>query len=131
MEHYDVRIDFYIARSAPFAKPVLEYIRHLIHETSPLITENIKWGMPFFEYKGNVCTMAAFKEHCAFGFWKASLLNDPHQVLKPGDTAYGSFGRITSIADLPSKVILADFIAQAIALNEKGEKKALSKKASD
>jgi uncharacterized protein YdeI (YjbR/CyaY-like superfamily) len=119
MGQFDSRVDAYIDKAAPFAKPVLEYIRQLVHEASPLLTESIKWGFPFFEYKGPVCQMASFKQHCALGFWKAALLNDPHHALKLGDAKAGSFGDIRSIADLPSKEILTDFILQAIELNEK------------
>ncbi len=128
MEQYDSRVDAYIAKAAPFAKPILEYIRTLVHETSPQITENIKWGFPFFEYKGVLCNMAAFKQHCSFGFWKVSLLNDPSHSLMTGDTSAGSLGQLTTIADLPSKEILVDFILQAIALNE-NEVKVPAKKA--
>ena len=119
MGQFDSRVDAYIDKAAPFAKPVLEYIRQLVHGVSPLLTETIKWGCPFFEYKGPVCQMASFKQHCALGFWKAALLNDPHHALKLGDAKAGSFGDIRSIDDLPSKEILTDLILQAIALNEK------------
>jgi uncharacterized protein YdeI (YjbR/CyaY-like superfamily) len=122
MEQYDSRVDAFIEKAPEFAKPILEYIRELVHETSPLLMETVKWGFPFFDYKGPICQMAAFKEHCSFGFWKATLLNDPHNALSIGDGAAGSFGRITQIADLPSKEILQDFIRQAIALNESGKK---------
>jgi uncharacterized protein YdeI (YjbR/CyaY-like superfamily) len=122
MEQYDNRVDAYIEKSPEFAKPILTYLRQLVHETSPLLTEAIKWGFPFFDYKGVVCQMVAFKEHCAFGFWKATLLNDPNNALSIGDGSAGSFGRITKIEDLPSKEILQDFILQAIAFNESGKK---------
>src|SRR3978361_378372 len=123
MEQYDNRIDAYIAKSADFAKPILEHIRKVVHEASPLITENVKWGMPFFEYKGPLCQMAAFKQHCGFGFWKAGRLNDPDHLLNSGeDASAGSFGRITSIADLPDSDILKGFVLQAIQLNENGVK---------
>jgi uncharacterized protein YdeI (YjbR/CyaY-like superfamily) len=128
MEQYDSRVDAYIAKAAPFSKPILEYIRQLVHETSPLITETIKWGFPFFEYKGVLCNMAAFKHHCSLGFWKVALLNDAGSVLKRGDGTAGSFGPITAITDLPSKDILVDFIHQAMALNE-NEVKVPAKKA--
>jgi uncharacterized protein YdeI (YjbR/CyaY-like superfamily) len=122
MEQYDSRVDAFIEKAADFAKPILEYIREIVHETSPLLMETVKWGFPFFDYKGPVCQMAAFKEHCSFGFWKATLLNDPYNALSIGDGSAGSFGRITKIEDLPSKEILQDFIRQAIALNESGKK---------
>ena len=123
MEQYDPRIDAYIEKSADFARPILKHIRQLVHQTSPLISETIKWGMPFFDYKGTVCSMAAFKQHCALGFWKSSLLNDPKGLINKGDDASaGSFGRITTLADLPGDKDIADFIEQAIMLNETGVK---------
>lgn len=129
-QQYDERIDAYIEKAAPFAKPILEYIRQVVHSTSPLITETVKWGMPFFEYKGPVCMMAAFKQHCAFGFWKASRLNDPNHLLNPGeDAAAGSFGRVYALSDLPGEDALKDFILQAIKINESGKKEPTEKKA--
>jgi len=123
MEQYDSRVDAYIAKSAEFAKPILEYIRDVVHEASPLIGETIKWGMPFFDYKGPVCHMASFKQHCAFGFWRSSLIKDSYGILNPSEeAAMGSFGRLTSIDNLPAKQVIIDYILQGIALNEIGVK---------
>jgi uncharacterized protein YdeI (YjbR/CyaY-like superfamily) len=127
MEKYDSRVDAYIAKSAPFAKPILQHIRQLVHATSPLLTESIKWGFPFFDYNGPVCQMAAFKQHCGFGYWKAAQLNDPYGVIRKEDGTAGSFGLITSLADLPSDEILIDFIHQAIKLNEAGKSNPIKK----
>lgn len=114
-------VDAYIAKSKPFAQPILEHIRDVVHSVSDEITEVMKWSFPHFEYKGNICNMAAFKEHCAFGFWKGSIMKDEDKIINPiGKTAMGSLGRITSIKDLPSKKILVKYIKEAIDLNEKG-----------
>lgn len=122
MEKYDPRVDAYIEKAADFAQPILRHVRQLVHGTAPQVTETIKWGMPFFDYKGPVCQIASFKQHCAFGFWKATLLNDPHGLINAGEAAAGSFGKLNSMADLPSDEILVEFISQAIALNEAGVK---------
>jgi uncharacterized protein YdeI (YjbR/CyaY-like superfamily) len=124
MGKHDPRIDAYIAKSADFAKPILTHIREVVHSASPLIDETVKWSMPFFEYKGPICMMSAFKQHCGFGFWKSSRLNDPHKLLQGSDAeaAAGSFGRIVTLEDLPSDEALADFIRQMIAINESGIK---------
>ena len=127
MAQYDPRVDAYIAKSAEFAQPILNHIRQLVHQTSPLITETIKWGFPFFEYKGQVCHMSSFKQHCAFGFWKASLLNDPAGYIKLGEASAGSFGRLTAISDLPGDEVLKNFILQAMEINEKGIKPTTTK----
>jgi len=127
MEQYNVDVHDYIQKAAPFAKPILNHIREVVHSASPLITETIKWGMPFFEYKGSICQMAAFKQHCAFGFWKASLLDDPQGLLKKGE-AGGSFGRINTIDDLPSDEAIIHFVLQAMEKNESGKKAPVIKK---
>ena len=120
MPTVDSRIDAYIEKSADFAKPILTHIRKVVHKACPDIMETMKWSMPHFDYKGNVCHMAAFKQHCALGFWKQSLLET--DAFPAEKTAMGSFGRITSIKDLPPDKVMIKLIHQAIELNEKGVK---------
>src|ERR1041384_2840977 len=97
----DPRVDTYIARSAEFARPILTHLRAVVHAACPEAEETLKWSSPSFMYKGMLCGMAAFKEHCIFGFWKGSLI--PGVAGGKGDEAMGNYGRITSLADLPSK----------------------------
>ncbi len=124
MGQYNERVDAYIAKSPDYAKPILVHIREFVHRAAPELTEIIKWGFPFFDYKGPVCQMAAFKRHCAFGFWREKMLQDPKGFLKCDgeESSAGSFGPILSINDLPPEDVLIDFIHQAIAINEKGVK---------
>jgi uncharacterized protein YdeI (YjbR/CyaY-like superfamily) len=72
--------------------------------------------------------MAAFKEHMGFGFWKQRQLNDPGKLIREEDGTAGSFGKITTLSDLPADEILVDFIKQAMRLNEAGNKKPAVKK---
>jgi uncharacterized protein YdeI (YjbR/CyaY-like superfamily) len=124
----DKRIDAYIAKSADFAKPILTHLRKLAHQACPYMQETIKWSFPHFEYQGVVCSMAAFKQHCAFGFWKASLLRDfEKKLLAQGETAMGHFGRITSLNDLPPDKQILKYIREACRLNEQGLKIVKSK----
>ncbi|MBS1914969.1 MAG: YdeI/OmpD-associated family protein [Bacteroidetes bacterium] len=116
-------VDAYIEKSADFAKPILIHLRKLVHSACPDVEEKIKWGFPFFDYKGPLCNMAAFKEHCSFGFWKVSLLNDEKGILaEKKQEAAGSLGRITSIKDLPSDKVIIEFIKQAKKINDDGIK---------
>jgi uncharacterized protein YdeI (YjbR/CyaY-like superfamily) len=118
------KVDAYIAKSADFAKPILTHLRELVHKACPEVQELIKWGFPNFDYKGVMCNMAGFKQHCSFGFWKASLMNDPKGLLQANEKgSMGNFDRITSLKDLPSDKILLDFIKQAADLNELGVKR--------
>ena len=124
MPKTDARIDAYISKKADFAKPILKHLRELVHKACPDAEETIKWGMPFFDYKGSVlCAMAAFKEHCSFTFWKAKLMKDPEGILQVAERhAMGNFDRITSLKDLPSDKILTAYIKEAAKLNEENIK---------
>jgi len=120
MASTDKRIDAYIARSAGFARPVLTHLRKLVRRACPGAVETIKWGFPHFEHHGILCSMAAFKRHCAFGFWKAQLLDDPSGALALSGEAMGHLGKITGRQDLPSDAVLVRLIRQAARLNERG-----------
>ena len=114
----DPNIDAYIAKSATFAKPILKHLRKVVHAGCPQVEETMKWSMPHFDYKGMLCGMAAFKEHCSFGFWKESLiLGQDRAAEKAG---MGSFGCIRSMADLPNEKTLIGYVKKAAALNEAG-----------
>ncbi|WP_231490091.1 YdeI family protein [Pedobacter sp. Leaf170] len=117
-----VAVDQYIANSVEFAIPILEHLRDLVHRADARIEERMKWSMPFFEYKGTVCHMAAFKNHCVFGFWKGSLIEDELGIFKERSEAMGLLGKIKSFDDLPEDDILIAYIQQATQLNEDGIK---------
>jgi uncharacterized protein YdeI (YjbR/CyaY-like superfamily) len=123
MANHDPRIDAYIAKSAEFARPILEYLRAVVHAACPEVEETIKWGRPFFVHRGaSLCMMAAFKQHCGFGFWLGN------QVMgKDAEDGMGQFGKLTSTKDLPAKKMLVALIGKAIALNEAGVKSARAK----
>jgi uncharacterized protein YdeI (YjbR/CyaY-like superfamily) len=116
----DDRVDAYIARSAEFARPILTRLRDVVHAACPEVEETMKWSFPHFMYKGILCSMAAFKQHCSFGLWKNSLIIErgSDDVAKE----MGQFGRITQVSDLPSKKILSGYIKEAMKLNDAGVK---------
>jgi uncharacterized protein YdeI (YjbR/CyaY-like superfamily) len=122
----DPRIDAYIEAAAPFARPVLTALRKAVHDGCPDVLETIKWSMPFFTVDGRILAhMAAFKQHCAFGFWRG------RQVAERGkdDEAMGQFGRIESMADLPPRRELVRLVARAVAAPQSpATKKAVGRK---
>ena len=125
----DKRIDAYIAKSADFAKPILIHIRTLVHKACPAVEETMKWSFPHFDYKGEMmCSVAAFKQHCAFGFWKAKLMTDTKLVERAkSEEAMGHLGKITSKKDLPSDKVMIAYIKEAMKLNDEGLKVAKPK----
>lgn len=117
----DAGVDQYIAQAAEFARPILEHIRAIVHRACPEVRETIRWGFPHFDYKGILCSMAAFRRHCAFGFWKATLLKDPERILSAtGAEAMGRLGRITGLKDLPADKVMICYIQEAARRNEEG-----------
>jgi hypothetical protein len=110
----DPRVDAYIEKSAPFAKPILRRLRKLVHQGCPGVVEQIKWGMPHFDYGGIFCGMAAFKGHCTFGFWNRAM------NLKKNEEAMGQFGCITTLSDLPGDAVILGYVRQAKKLADDG-----------
>jgi uncharacterized protein YdeI (YjbR/CyaY-like superfamily) len=122
MRNTNTRVDAYIAKAAPFARPILRHLRMLVHKACPETEEIMKWSFPHFDYHGMMCSMAAFKEHCAFGFWKASLMKDAEKFAKVGAMAMGHLGKVKSLDDLPSDKKLLMYIKEAVQLNDDGVK---------
>jgi len=92
----DPRVDAYIAARAPFAQPILTWLRDRVHAAAPDVAESIRWGMPAFLLDGRpFATMAAFTAHATFGFW-----NRADATGREGE-AMGQMGRIATLADLP------------------------------
>ena len=126
----DLRVDAYIAGAAEFAKPILRHLRQLVHSACPEVEETLKWRCPTFMHKGMLCGMAAFKQHCTFGFWKHSLIIQQNPASKAkAEEAMGQCGRITSLSDLPPDQVLMGYIKRAVELNEQGIKISRSPKA--
>lgn len=119
-----LQIDQYILKAQPFAQPILHHLRALIHHACPEVEEKIKWSMPHFDYKGSpLVHMAAFKQHCAFGFWKAALMKDKSLLENAKqEAAMGHLGKITSLKDLPPDKKIIAYIKEAMKLNEAGIK---------
>ena len=114
----DPRVDAYIDRQADFARPILEKLRESVHAACPDCEETLKWSMPSFTYKGAIlANMAAFKAHASFGFWQGEKVTG--EAAKEG---MGSFGKLTSPADLPDDKLFAELVRKAMALVDSGEK---------
>ena len=125
MSKFNPQFDEYIEKSADFAKPIMEYLRQIIHETCPEVEEIIKWGNPHFDYKGDMmCILAGYKNHCSFSLYKAELMSDTKIIesVKAGQKM-GYMDKLKSLSDLPARETLVAYIKEAMVLNENGVKK--------
>lgn len=106
----DPRIDAYIARAQPFARPILEHIRNRIHATVPQAEETMKWSAPAYTLEGKILLItAAFKAHAALNFWRGQELRGE----KADADAMGQFGKLQSVDDLPPDPELDRLIRQS------------------
>ena len=105
------RIDAYIEKAQPFARPILEKVRERVHAVVPDIEEAMKWSHPTYCIGGKIVMgMAAFKAHAAVHFWRGQELG-----LDAKNGAMGQLGKLTSVADLPPG--LDDLIRKAAQLS--------------
>src|SRR5688500_5556374 len=101
MPQADPRIDAFIAKAQPFARPILEHVRKLVRATIPEAEETLKWSMPHFTVNGKILAgMAAFKAHAAFFVHGAGRMGEGEGM--------GSFGKLTSVDQLPPDGELAN-----------------------
>jgi uncharacterized protein YdeI (YjbR/CyaY-like superfamily) len=121
---FNPQFDEYQEAASDFAKPIMAHLRKLVHKQCPEVVEEIKWGIPHFDYKGEMlCIFAAYKNHCSFSFWKESLMSDARLKANSDLKAAKRFmGKLTLLSDLPSDRELIAFIQEAMALNDKGVK---------
>ena len=93
----DPRIDAYIGKAQPFARPILEKVRERVHAVIPDIEEAIRWGHPAYLKDGNILLgTAAFKGHASVHFWRGQELG-----FDVKDGAMGQLGKLKEATDLP------------------------------
>ena len=120
--NFNPKVDSYIAKVRPFAQPIMEHLRQLVHDACPEVQETIKWSRPFFEYRGAILgNMSAFNAHCSFGFWGQEIGAVLREAKSLRDGGMGSLGRITKVQDLPSDKLMLGWIRQAAGFVERGE----------
>jgi len=104
------RVDAYIAKAQPFARPILSHVRERVRAVLPDAEEAVKWGMPAYTVGGKIVLItAAFKAHAALNFWRGQELESSHASVG----AMGQFGKLKSASDLPTDTELDRLILEA------------------
>ena len=120
---FSPQVDAYIAKAAPFAQPLLEHLRELIHKGCPEVVEEIKWSMPFFVYKGQILgNIAGFKAHCSVNLWGDGVAAAMRKDGVLSSDGLGKLGKIASVKDLPSNKTMMGYVKQAAAFIDAGGK---------
>lgn len=114
-------VDAYIAKAGAFAQPILTHLRDTLHHAVPELEETIKWSRPFFIYQGVILgNISAFKEHCSFGLWGTEMAKSLRSGGIDSKEGMGSFGKLTSVADLPPQPELEAYLRKAAKLIGEG-----------
>jgi uncharacterized protein YdeI (YjbR/CyaY-like superfamily) len=122
-QEFNPRVDAYIAKSQPFAQPILTHIRELVHKACPDVEEEIKWSMPFFALRGVILGhMAAFKRHCAVGLWGPEMNAILNEAGLHSENGMGSLGKITTLKDLPPDKQMLGYYRHAAELILSGQR---------
>jgi hypothetical protein len=83
-------IDDMIAGLSDWRGETLARLRSLINAADPRLTEDWKWNTPVWAYKGNVCALAAFKDHVKVNVFKGAAIPDPQGLFNAGLDAKAS-----------------------------------------
>jgi uncharacterized protein YdeI (YjbR/CyaY-like superfamily) len=122
-QEFNPKVDAYIAKSQPFAQPILTHIRELVHQACPDVEEEIKWSMPFFALRGVILGhMAAFKQHCALGLWGPEMNAILNEAGLHSENGMGSLGKITTLKDLPPDKQMLGYYRHAAELILSGQR---------
>jgi uncharacterized protein YdeI (YjbR/CyaY-like superfamily) len=122
-QEFNPKVDAYIAKSQPFAQPILIHIRELAHKACPDVEEEIKWSMPFFTLRGVILGhMASFKQHCAIGLWGSEMNAVLNEAGLHSENGMGSLGKITTLKELPPDKQMLGYYRHAAELILSGQR---------
>lgn len=98
---------------------LLKELRALINETAPELTEDLKWGVPVWTYKGLVCAISAFKDHVKMNFFKGAYLPDPKGIINGGQDSKEHRSINLSQGDKLDTAAIKELLLAAVAYNKK------------
>jgi len=116
-------IDKFIKELTDWRGKWIANFRTLILKTAPEVTEDWKWGVPVWTYKGNVVASGVFKDHVKLNFFKGASLKDPKRLFNAGLDAKATRAIDISENDKIDEAALKELVREAVAYNASGSKK--------
>lgn len=114
---YGQGADGFVAKLDPARKQSVQALRKLIRKAGPSLEETVKWGMPCYTGKENVCCIMVFRDHVNLGFFKGTSLGDPAGILE--GTGKGlRHVKVYKASDIKERPVTA-LIRQAAAIDGK------------
>lgn len=96
-------VDAYIASAPKDLQHKLSELRGAIRETSPIATERISYGMPYYEYKGRLAYFRLAKNHIGL-YVPPPVIEEHKDELADYETAKGTV-RFPLNQNLPIELI--------------------------
>lgn len=122
------KVDFYFEKADKW-KAELEQLRDVVLDCH--LSEELKWGCPCYTFdNANIVLIHAFKEYCAFLFFKGALMKDRNKILiqQSENVQAARQIRFTDVQDiLTKKEILKKYIFEAAEIEKSGQKVILKK----
>jgi hypothetical protein len=115
-------IDEFIVDSDPAVRPLLAATREYILDLHPMMSEKMRYKIPFFDYLGWLFYLNTRKDHIELGFINGAELADEEGVLTATDRKMIRHYRIHSLKDLRNPA-LRNLIQQAMLTREAGVSK--------
>lgn len=117
------KVDFYFAKAKKWNEE-LEQLRTIALDCG--LSEVLKWGCPCYQFEGsNIVLIHAFKEYCAFLFFKGALLKDTKGILiqQTENVQSARQIRFTNFKEIIKMVpLLKSYIYEAIEVEKAGLK---------
>ena len=117
------QIDNFIKEIADWRGKWIAQFRTLILKTAPEVTEEWKWGVPVWSYKGNVVASGVFQDHVKLNFFKGASLSDPKKLFNAGLDAKATRAIDIAESDKINETALKELIRAAVEFNGSGGKK--------
>jgi uncharacterized protein YdeI (YjbR/CyaY-like superfamily) len=122
------KVDFYFDKDQKWQEELVQ-LRNIALDCQ--LTEELKWGNPCYtNQKSNIVLIHAFKEYCAFLFFKGALLKDTNGILiqQTENVQAARQIRFTSVKEIIDlKAVLKTYIYEAIEIEKAGLKVDLKK----
>ncbi len=116
-------IDKFIKELTDWRGKWIANFRALILKTAPEVTEDWKWGVPVWTYKGNVVASGVFKDHVKLNFFKGASLKDPKHLFNAGLDAKATRAIDIGESDRIDEAALKELVREAVAYNTSGSQK--------
>lgn len=113
-----VQIDARIKELGDWRGEYVAELRKILHEASPSLEEDWKWGSPVFVHNGLVCSIGSFSDHVKLHFFKGADIDGSEKTFNTGFEAKGTRGINYFDKDKIDKAAVIKIVKKAVEYND-------------